>query len=276
MNDKQFHEFRLEFTTPSNLVDSSQGVNQTYFQPNKNLTTSYTIIVKEFKLEEGAEATPWCPHKDEQFNYVRFWAGTSFENRNSAPFKVYQNGDVFAANGTFTGLLRGTLDSGDVQIYNNALTVHAPKTETEVIRMEAGQCSLNTDVVFGNNNIRYANGNKELNVNIKNTLRNSRGSFEMNYIAGGGTHLVSASHKDGGKHSIKYWDGYGGLIFDSQGTNQTTGKENPYDFKFERSGSSNVNVKIQGNLEITNSIKSDRQNIEMRSVPGEGWGFYAT
>lgn len=233
----------------------------------------------ELKLEEGEKETPWCPNKDEQINYVRIWAGTSYENRDSAPFRVHQNGDVFAANGTFTGLLRGTLDSGDVQIYNNALTIHAPKTETEVIRMEAGQCSLNTDVVFGSNNdkrIEYLNGNKELNINVKNTLRNSKGSFEMNYTAGGGTFLVSTSHKDGGRHHIKYWDGHGGLIFDSQGTNQTNGNERPYDFKFERAGSSNVNVKIQGDLEITNSIKSDKQKIEMRSVPGEGWGFFAT
>ena len=177
--------------------------------------------------------------------------------------------------------MRGTLDSGDVQIYNNALTVHAPNTETEVVRVAAGQSILNTDVVFGNNNdkrIEYLNGNKELNVNIKNTLRNSRGSFEMNYIGGNrnyGTYLVSASHKDGGKHHIKYFEGFGGLIFESVGTNQTTGNERPYDFKFERAGS-NVNVKVEGNVEITNSIKSDKQNIEMRSVPGEGWGFYAT
>ena len=99
----------------------------------------------------------------------------------------------------------------------------------------------------------------------------------MALIKSGGTYLVSTSHQDGGKHHIKYWEGCGGLIFESAGTNQTTGKENPYDFKFERAGSSaNVNVKIQGNLEITNSVKSDKQNIEMRSVPGEGWGFYAT
>ena len=102
----------------------------------------------------------------------------------------------------------------------------------------------------------------------------------MNYVGGNqnyGTYLVSASHKDGGRHHIKYWEGFGGLIFESEGTNQTpNGWENPYDFKFERAGSNaGVNVKVQGNLEITNSIKSDRQNIEMRSVPGEGWGFYA-
>ena len=273
-NSEGYSEIAL--TIPGNTVKLRFGVQREVAGDNE---PKFNFELKQMKVELGNKATPWCPHKDEQINYVRIWAGASYENRDSAPFRVHQNGDVFAANGTFTGLLRGTLDSGDVQIYNNALTVHAPGTETEVVRVAAGQSFLNTDVVFGNNNdkrIEYLNGNKELNVNIKNTLRNSRGSFEMNYTRGSGTYLVSASHKDGGRHHIKYWEGFGGLIFESEGTNQTSG-ENPYDFKFERVGSNvNVNVKVQGNLEVTNSIKSDKQNIEMRSVPGEGWGFYAT
>ena len=282
-NDNEEHEIKLFFTTSSTIKEDTAN-QYTYFQPNKSIMSKdYKVLIRDFKLEEGETVTPWSPHMTEEFNYVRFWAGANYENRNNAPFRVYQDGTVFAHNGTFTGLLRGTLDSGDVQIYNNAFTIHSPGTETEVVRVAAGQSFLNTDVVFGNNNdkrIEYLNENKELNVNIKNTLRNSGGSFEMNYIGGKqdkGTYLVSASHKDGGKHHIKYWEGYGGLIFESEGTNQTDGKENPYDFKFERAGSNiGVNVKIQGNLEVTNSIKADKQDIEMRSVAGEGWGFYAS
>ena len=276
ISDKQRRRYEQTFTVP-------EGITTVQLRFGIVISSYAWMCFDGVKLEEGDSATPWCPHKDEQLNYVRIWAGENFENRDLAPFRVYQNGDVYAANGTFTGLLRGTLDSGDVQIYKNALTVHSPGTETEVIKVAAGQSILNTDVVFGNNNnkrIEYLNENKELNVNVKNTLRNSRGSFEMNYIGGVqdyGTYLVSASHKDGGKHHIKYWEGHGGLIFESDGTNQTVGNEKPYDFKFERAGSNvGVNVKVQGNLEITNSINSDKQNIELRSIPGVGWGFYAT
>lgn len=277
MNDKQFHEIRLEFTTPSTLVDSSQGVNQTYFQPNKGLDAAYTVIVKEFKLEEGAEATPWCPHKDEQLNYVRFWAGTSFENRDSAPFRVYQNGDVFAANGTFTGLLRGTLDSGDVQIYNNAITIHAPKTETEVIRMEAGQCSLNTDVVFGNNNVRYAKGNNLLSLSGTDfKVQSSMGTLYVDKGDGatGGINILGPS---GGHHILRgsnSADRRGTLVFDSEGNQGAKG-----DFSFTRKNyNEKCKVDIDGELSINEKISSQKQGIELRSVKNsswEGWGFYA-
>ena len=236
-----------------------------------------TVWYAKMKVELSSEATPWCPHKDEQLNYVRFWAGTSFENRDLAPFKVYQNGDVFAANGTFTGLLRGTLDSGDVQIYNNALTVHAPKTETEVIRMEAGQCSLNTDVVFGNNNIRYAKGNNSLSLSGTDfKVQSSMGTLYVNRGDGatGGINILGPS---GGHHVLRgstSSDKQGTLVFDSEGNQGARG-----DFSFTRKNyNEKCKVDIDGELSINEKISSQKQGIELRSVKNsswEGWGFYA-
>ena len=238
-----------------------------------------TVWLANAKVEKTNEnkPTPWCPHKDEQFNYVRFWAGTSFENRDSAPFRVYQNGDVFAANGTFTGLLRGTLDSGDVQIYNNAFTIHAPKTETEVIRMEAGQCSLNTDVVFGNNNIRYAKGNNSLSLSGTDfKVQSSMGTLYVNKGDGatGGVNILGPT---GGHHVLRgstSSDRQGTLVFDSQGNQGAKG-----DFSFTRKNySEKCKVDIDGELSINEKISSQKQGIELRSVKNsswEGWGFYA-
>ena len=238
-----------------------------------------TVWLANAKVEKTNEnkPTPWCPHKDEQLNYVRFWAGTSFENRDSAPFRVYQNGDVFAANGTFTGLLRGTLDSGDVQIYNNALTVHSPGTETEVIRMEAGQCSLNTDVVFGNNNVRYAKGNNSLSLNGTDfKVQSSMGTLYVNKGDGatGGINILGPT---GGHHVLRGStdsNKQGTLVFDSQGNQGAKG-----DFSFTRKNySEKCKVDIDGELSINEKISSQKQGIELRSVKNsswEGWGFYA-
>ena len=46
---------------------------------------------------------------------VRFWAGTTFENRHNAPFRVLQNGDTFANRGVFSGFVQ----SGTTYITND-------------------------------------------------------------------------------------------------------------------------------------------------------------
>lgn len=267
-------KLKATITTVATLPSST---NQVLYLYEMNSGTGVKYIFRNLKIEEGAEATPWCPHKDEQLNYVRFWAGTSFENRESAPFRVYQNGDVFAANGTFTGLLRGTLDSGDVQIYNNALTIHAPKTETEVIRMEAGQCSLNTDVVFGSNNIRYAKGNNSLSLSGTDfKVQSSIGTLYVNKGDGatGGINILGPT---GGHHVLRganSSDKLGTLVFDSEGNQGARG-----DFSFTRKNySEKCKVDIDGELSINEKISSQKQGIELRSVKNsswEGWGFYA-
>lgn len=234
-------------------------------------------LIYGLKLEKGTKATDWTPAPEDNLNPVRLWAGSSYDLRDNAPFRVYQNGDVFASNGTFTGLLRGTLDSGDVQIYNNALTIHAPKTETEVIRMEAGQCSLNTDVVFGSNNIRYAKGNNSLSLSGTDfKVQSSIGTLYVNKEAGatGGVNILGPT---GGHHVLRGStdsNKQGTLVFDSQGNQGAKG-----DFSFTRKNyGEKCKVDIDGELSINEKISSQKQSIELRSVKNgswEGWGFYA-
>lgn len=63
------------------------------------------------------------------------------------------------------------------------------------------------------------------------------------------------------------------MIFESYGARHNPNNEQPYDFKFERLDGL-VNVKVQGNIELTNSIQGSNQNIQLRSVANEGWGFF--
>ena len=59
-DDGLSHKVRMEYTTPSTLVDSSLSVNQTYFQPNKKLlNNTYTILIEEFMVEEGNKISAW-------------------------------------------------------------------------------------------------------------------------------------------------------------------------------------------------------------------------
>ena len=263
------------FTT-GNTIEGKDVEVAFYWYPSGGDRTG-NATVNWCKVEQGNKATEWTPAPEDNLNPVRIWAGSSYDLRDSAPFRVYQNGDVFASNGTFTGLLRGTLDSGDVQIYNNALTVHAPGTETEVVRVAAGQCSLNTDVVFGNNNIRYTKGNNLLSLSGTDFKdQSSHGTLYVNKGDGatGGVNILGPS---GGHHVLRgatTSDKLGTLVFDSEGNQGAVG-----DFSFTRKNySEKCKVDIDGELSINEKISSQKQGIELRSVKNsswEGWGFYA-
>lgn len=50
---------------------------------------------------------------------IRFWAGTSAENRENAPFRVTQDGSLYASKGIFSG----TIEAGEDSIFNGTIEV---------------------------------------------------------------------------------------------------------------------------------------------------------
>lgn len=75
-----------------------------------------TVTVKWEKLEEGDVATDWSPAPEDKLKQVRFWAGTSFEDRESAPFIVYSDGSIKATQGEYSGLWTGDIKIGNISI----------------------------------------------------------------------------------------------------------------------------------------------------------------
>lgn len=60
LGDKEEHCFELIYTSPSAVVSSTSGVQQTYIQPNKNNSTNlYKLKVNKFKLERGTVFSDW-------------------------------------------------------------------------------------------------------------------------------------------------------------------------------------------------------------------------
>ena len=199
---------------------------------------------------------------------VRIWAGASYEDRNNAPFKVYQNGDVFAANGTFTGVLNGTLGSGDVRINDNKISIVEEGTETEKIIISVGQTTLNGNVAFGSNNVSFLNTDKKLILNSTDfTVNTSKDVFTVNKSGG-----VSIQGKSGGSHNINSATS-GSLVFDSVGNQGTDG-----DFNFTRKdGAEKCKVNVEGNLSVGDKLSSSTYPLEQRwqtSGTYEGLGFY--
>lgn len=216
---------------------------------------------------------------------IRFWAGAPYESRESAPFRVNQNGDVFASKGEFTGLLKGTLDSGDVQVYNNTITINEAGTETTALYMSSTELRGYTDFWFGHRieDFQFSSSLSEGTMrNHKLALINEQSTGynimnQANKNATGEYVIFDTAFTGGGAHQIKYHPGCNGMIFDSTGSNVVeSGGETNYDFKFERRGNKEpVIVKIHGYATINSGIRGDGNEIEIRNIPGTGWGFYA-
>lgn len=86
------------------------------------LNTSQTLRLADFKLEEGTVATSWSPAPEDNFKQVRFWAGASYEERENAPFIVYNDGSIKATKGNYSGLWTGDIQVGNISISDTSAT----------------------------------------------------------------------------------------------------------------------------------------------------------
>ena len=95
------------------------GVGSLTFYCSLANTNVYIAMVK---LEVGSIATPWSPAPEDTFKQVRFWAGSSYDQRESAPFIVYNDGSVKATKGDFSGVFSGTIEIGNITIADPSKT----------------------------------------------------------------------------------------------------------------------------------------------------------
>jgi hypothetical protein len=95
---------------------------------------------------------------------VAFWAGTSFANRASAPFRVLLNGSVVMSNATITGyasstdLANGLAPKANTTDVNTALSAKANTTDVNTA-LNSKLNSAATGIVQSNNNITAINTN---------------------------------------------------------------------------------------------------------------------
>lgn len=75
-----------------------------------------TFWISQPKIEEGGSATEWSLAPTDKGQLPRFWAGATYENREYAPFIVYNDGSLKATKGTFGGVFTGDIKIGNVSI----------------------------------------------------------------------------------------------------------------------------------------------------------------
>ena len=261
-----------------------------------------TVWFARFKVERSNKATPWCPHTSEQINHVRIWAGSEYDKRDNAPFRVYQNGDIYATNGVFSGRVLGHIDSGNIHINNGEFVINSTSTyvneynEIEAYSLDgltrdanpnpyivfsATKNFINTDLIFGttdNTRIKYSNSNSTLDINTKTTINTGTTGItvENGTAWNNGINLFSRLSGNSGSFTLNFRadsgkpEQYNTLYLISRG-----GKGTSFgDLCLRReTWAEDFDLRIKGNLQVTNKITSETNSIEMRAT-ADGWGFY--
>lgn len=253
-----------------------------------------TLTIQNVKVEYGAEATPWCPAKAEQTgDNIRIWAGATYSGRESAPFRVNQNGELFASKGTFSGkVVSEEVNIGKIHLHDNAIvidnSVATLDEEGQIyriqplhdsgnphIKLDPSLAQFNVDVNLGNK-IKYKYSNNKLTMNGATLeLTGAQTLSKITYNPGGGatSGLNFFATSNGGQHVIRHSgtaDYAGALIFDNEGVRGTKG-----DFIFTQGNlNGQVKVHIDGEANIKEKITNTKNNIEQRYT-SKGIFFYA-
>lgn len=95
----------------------------------------------------------WCVNDSERNDIVRFWAGADYKNRNNAPFKVMQNGDVYAKNGIYKGTFTGRIEIGNILIEDTKGTkgkiTFESETGANVLDVEEDEVKIGVNTTIG-------------------------------------------------------------------------------------------------------------------------------
>ena len=259
-----------------------------------------SYMFRNLKIEEGTKSTPWCPNKSEQFNHVRIWAGEKYENRNSAPFRVYENGDIIATNGTFNGRVLGHIDSKNIHIHEGQFVINSVTTfiddDNQVasiapmdahpnpyMLLSAEKNFINTDISFGtieDSRIKYSNNNRVLDVNCKANF--NIGTTRLTCNSG-------TAWSDGIEFASRLAGNNGLVAMNFRGTSSSDancmntlfmvakgGKGSTYgDFCMRRANwDEDFDLNVHGNVKIKTAISSELHGVQIKAVSNEGWGFY--
>ena len=283
LNDGNVHTIEYRFkrvTDAEGTGHRDDTVNRIIPQPNRHITPSVTIEISEVILAEGNSVDTWNAHANDVGDLVRFWAGTSYDNRDQAPFVVYQNGKVKATEGEFGGTFTGELSIGNILIKDTNTTsaefsIKTNNNANEVVKLTDTHARFDVDTNIGDV-LGVSVGNKQVTFGDSVSLDLKRGKNTVALNKDYGTYFspIEVATDTGSKHEFKIQDGYSGINFQANGVKTSAGSETAYDYKFSRGDGSSVSVVVEGGLVVKDKITMhDNNKIELVSISGANSGI---
>lgn len=268
----------ITFKVPNNIAEAPSGI---HFYTELVNSSSKKRFIGNIKIEIGNE-TPWCPSVKDNLNPVRFWAGSNYENRDDAPFRVYQDGSMYATKGNFEGTFSGRIDIGNIHISDTNSSQAEFRintnndTETKVFLSDQNSF-INTNMVFGaidHKQVEFDVVNRRLNAfdTTVRVNRTNKGWVEMGGIDADYSPLsLGFNQGTHGDYRHDFMFSGGGLIFNNAGARGTGISD--YVFK-KKNGNERVKVEIDGTLDVDDDIVLGVMKIAKRTDSGnEGVDF---
>lgn len=201
--------------------------------------------VRNIKMEVGEVPTAFSFSPDEAFKQVRFWAGASYDEREAAPWIVYNDGSMVATKGTFSGVFSGDIKIGNISITdpssstgNDAiLTITNGSTGVEAVQLtDRGTSVFRQSVVF-----RSASaGSTDTTISLE---PNGTGIFKSSVQVGSGANVA-------GLENDKL------VIRGHTLTHNSSGLQSNSDF-FVGEAAHKKNLKTYGDMYATGVVRTD-------------------
>lgn len=211
------------------------------------------------KVEFGDKAYNWAPSAYDNANLVRMWAGTSYDNRENAPFRVLQDGSVIATKGNFGGTITGKLNIGNIVIEdtnstNGYIDIKNNDDSKTLVHLEEINSYIKSNLAVGDF-VNFDTSGSILQVKGRQVLSNGNVLITLN----DGSTVVQTSDSRG-THLQRY--NSGSFIFEAQGSNEFG------DYLFKRMDQP-VDVRMDGDLFVRDKITMNN-NIAIVSRQDSG------
>lgn len=243
-----------------------------------SVTSESTI--EWIKLEEGSETSDkWTPAPEDNLNPVRFWAGTNYENRDSAPFKVLQDGTVIATKGIFDGTWTGSVQVGNIRIEDTnsssaKFEIWTNNDTAKKVSLTDDISNFNQPVTFGAESSPYFRldpSSKIAEINKgKLIIQGDKYNFMIDGASTG--NLMNFNYRGGnGDYNTVFKYSSGTFIFSQEGDLAANAPE----FIFQKNnGGSPAKTKFIGDIEVTEEVKvGDVRIVKKMDSGNEGIDF---
>lgn len=259
-----FHAGQFAFTTKENFkvgkwdrysvevpigADIDLTKNVSFYIYGYGFNDNSILYIKDVKLEEGDnpdKATPWSPAPEDGTALLRFWAGTDYNNRNKAPFKVLSDGSIIATKGEFGGVFSGKVDIGNITIQDTdntkgSIEIKNNDNSKTLVHLSEDSSYFKSNLAIGEDFVNFSSNEKILN--IKGRTEFNHGNYST--ILNSGDEIIRSS--DGRGTNLQRYNA-GTYIFSATGTNQFG------DYMFKRDDDKPVSIKVEGELYARDKI----------------------